>query len=55
MVNRIEQAGRVKDTTRRFTESTDLSPWEFKETGPPTKELAGPGPTHHSICSKSII
>lgn len=24
--DRIEQAGRVKDTTRRFTESTNLGP-----------------------------
>jgi hypothetical protein len=42
---RIEQAGeRVKDTTRRPTESTNLSPGGLTETEPPTKEHAGDGP-----------
>ena len=42
---RIEQAGeRVKDTTRRPTESTNLSPWVLTETEPPNKEHAVGGP-----------
>ena len=41
---RIETASVVKDTTRRPTESTNLSPWGLTETELPTKEHAEPGP-----------
>ena len=45
----IEGAGGDRDSTRRPTESTNLGPWRFTETEPPTKEYAGTGlgpPTH---------
>jgi hypothetical protein len=42
--DRIGQAGGVKDTTRRPTESSNLGPWGLTVTGPPTKEHAGVGP-----------
>jgi hypothetical protein len=38
MGDRIEGASRVKDTTRRPTESTNLDLWELTETDPSTKE-----------------
>ena len=40
MEGRIERAEGVKDTTRRPTESTNLDPYVFTETEPPTKEYA---------------
>jgi hypothetical protein len=40
----MERAGEIKDTTRRPTESTNLDPWGFTETGPPAKEHAEAGP-----------
>jgi hypothetical protein len=40
---RTEEAGGVKDTTRRPTESTTLSPWELTETEATTKEHSGAG------------
>lgn len=41
--DRIEQAGEVKDTTRKHTVSTNLDPWQLTETEPLTKQLAGAG------------
>jgi hypothetical protein len=36
--DKIEKAGRVKDITRRPTESTNLGPWGLIETEPPTRK-----------------
>jgi hypothetical protein len=44
MGDRTEQAGEIKDTTRRPTESTNMGPWGLTEPGPPTREHAGAGP-----------
>jgi hypothetical protein len=38
--NRIEISRGVKDTTKRPTESTNLSPWGLTGTEPPIKECA---------------
>jgi hypothetical protein len=45
MGDRREQAGGVKDTTRRLTESTNLGLWGLTEPGLPTREHAGAGPS----------
>jgi hypothetical protein len=42
--DRTERAGGVKDTTRKPTESTKLSPWGLTETEPPTREHTGAAP-----------
>ena len=46
--DRSWQAGGVKDTTRRPTESTNLKSWSLTEPGPPTREhaRARPRPLH---------
>lgn len=41
-VGGVEEAGGVKDTTRRPTESINLSPWKLTETEPLTKNMHGP-------------
>jgi hypothetical protein len=35
--------GRIRDATRRPTESTNLNPWELPETEPPIKEKTWTG------------
>ena len=45
MGDRREQAGGVKDTTRRPTVSTNLGLWGLTEPGLPTREHAGAGPS----------
>jgi hypothetical protein len=43
LVDRIEEAGEVKDTIRPV-EWTNLPPWGLTETEPPTKEHVWTGP-----------
>ena len=51
---RIEQAEGVKNTTKRYTESTNLGLWGHTETEPPTKEHAGAGPSSLSTFISNV-
>lgn len=55
VTDEIEQAGGVKDTTKRSTKSTNLEPWGLTQPGPPTSKHAGAGPRYlkhlWQICS----
>jgi hypothetical protein len=46
----LSQLERVKDTTRRLTESTNLGPWRLTETEPPTKKAY-----RSSLCVDDIL
>ena len=48
MGNITEQAKRIKYTTRRHAQSTNLGPWRLTETESPSKEHAGTGPRSYT-------
>ena len=52
---RRQEGLRVKGTTGRPTEPTNLGLWRFTETEPPTKKHAGLDPGLQHICSRFVV